>query len=516
MLGVVLMGLLGYFLLPVSALPPVDFPTIQVTAQYPGAGPDVMVSSVTTPLERQFGQISGLALMTSVSSFGNSSITLQFNLDRDIDAAAQDVQAAMNAANGVLPRMPNPPTYSKVNPADTPILTLAITSDTLPLEKVNDLADTVLAQKLSEVSGVGLVTIEGNQKPAVRVRVNPAALAGLGLGLEDVRTALIQNNVNAPKGNFDGARQSYSIGANDQIASAAEYGDVILAYRNGSPIRLKDIGDVIDNVENVRLAAWVDQKPAVILDIQRQPGANIIETADRVKALLPRLRASLPPSVQIAILSDRTETIRASVHDVQFTLLLTVGLVVMVIFVFLRKLWATVIPSVALPLAVIGTFGMMKLIGFSLDNLSLMALTIATGFVVDDAIVMIENIVRYIEAGEQPLEAAIKGARQIGFTVVSLTISLIAVFIPLLLMGGVIGRLFREFAVTLSLAVLVSGIVSLTLTPMMCARLLRSEREVGHDTALGRRAARAFDRLARANRDLLDRVLRHQTAALIF
>src|SRR5947209_13303099 len=404
MAGVLLMGMLGYFMLPVSALPPVDFPTIQVTAGYPGAAPEVMASSVTTPLERQFGQISGLSLMTSISSFGNSSITLQFNLDRDIDAAAQDVQAAMNAANGVLPRMPNPPTYSKVNPANPPIVTLAITSETLPLEKVNDLADTVLAQKLSEVSGVGLVTIEGNQKPAVRVRVNSAALAGLGLGFEDVRTALIQNNVNAPKGDFDGARQSYSIGANDQIASAAEYADVILAYRNGSPIRLKDIGQVIDNVENVRLAGWVGQKPAVILDIQRQPGANIIETADRVKALLPRLRASIPPSVQVGILTDRTETIRASVHDVQFTLVLTVILVVMVIFVFLRKFWATVIPSVALPLAIIGTFGVMKVVGFTLDNLSLMALTIATGFVVDDAIVMIENIVRFIEMAEPPMQ----------------------------------------------------------------------------------------------------------------
>ncbi len=480
MAGVVLMGLLGYFLLPVSALPPVDFPTIQVIGQFPGAAPDVMASSVTTPLERQFGQISGLAQMTSVSSFGNSAITLQFNLDRDIDAAAQDVQAAMNAANGVLPKMPNPPTYSKVNPADTPILTLSITSDTLPLEKVNDLADTVLAQKLSEVSGVGLVTIEGNQKPAIRVRMNPAALAGLGLGFEDVRAALMQNNINAPKGSFNGARQSYAIGANDQIFSAAEYADVIVAYRNDSPVRLRDLGEVVDNVENVRLAGWVGQKPAVILDIQRQPGANIIETADRVKALLPRLRSALPPSVHISILTDRTETIRASVHDVQFTLLLTVGLGVRVIFVFLRKLWATVIPSVALPLAVIGTFGVMKLIGFSLDNLSLMALTIATGFVVDDAIVMIENIVRFIEAGEQPLAAALKGAKQIGFTVVSLSFSLVAVFIPLIFMTGIVGRLFREFAITLSVAVMVSAIVSLTLTPMMCARLLQPESRSTH------------------------------------
>src|SRR5438874_1894956 len=480
MAGIIMMGLLGYLLLPISALPPVDFPTIQVTAQYPGASPDVMASSVTTPLERQFGQISGLALMTSVSSFGNSSITLQFNLDRDIDAAAQDVQAAMNAANGVLPKMPNPPTYSKVNPADTPILTLAITSDTLPLEKVNDLADTVLAQKLSEVTGVGLVTIEGNQKPAVRVRVNPAALASVGLGFEDVRSALVQNNVNAPKGDFDGARQSYSIGANDQIFSAAEYGNVIVAYRNGSPIRLRELGEAVDNVENVRLAGWVGKRPAVIVDIQRQPGANIIETADRVKALLPRLRASIPPSVKVSILTDRTETIRASVKDVQFTLILTVALVVMVIFVFLRKLWATVIPSVALPLAVIGTFGAMKLIGFSLDNLSLMALTISTGFVVDDAIVMIENIVRYIEMGEKPMDAALKGASQIGFTVISITVPLIAVFIPLIFMSGIVGRLFREFAITLSIAVAVSAIVSLTLTPMMCARLLRPEAEETH------------------------------------
>ena len=481
MTGVVLMGLLGYILLPISALPPVDFPTIQVTAQYPGASPDVMASSVTTPLERQFGEISGLAQMTSQSSFGNSTIILQFNLDRDIDAAAQDVQAAINAATGVLPKnMPNPPTYSKVNPADTPILTLQITSDTLPLEKVNDLADTVLAQKLSQVTGVGLVTIEGNQKPAVRVRVNPAAIAALGLSLEDVRTALTLNNINAPKGSFDGPRQSYAIGANDQILSAEDYRPVIVTYTNGSPVRLGDIGEVIDNVENVRLAGWVGNTPSVILDIQRQPGANIIETADRVKALLPRLSASIPPAIKVSILTDRTATIRASVHDVQFTLILTVFLVVMVMFVFLRKFWATVIPSVALPLAIIGTFGVMKLVGFSLDNLSLMALTISTGFVVDDAIVMIENIVRFIEAGDPPMEAALKGAKQIGFTVISLSISLIAVFIPLLFMTGIVGRLFREFAITLSVAVAVSAVVSLTLTPMMCSRLLKQETNEGH------------------------------------
>jgi multidrug efflux pump len=515
MLGVVLMGMLGYYLLPISALPAVDFPTIQVTAQYPGASPDVMASSVTTPLERQFGQISGLSQMTSISSFGNSSITLQFNLDRDIDAAAQDVQAAMNAANGYLPKtMPNPPTYSKVNPADTPIITLAISSDTLPLEKVNDLADTVLAQKLSEVAGVGLVTIEGNQKPAVRVRINPAAITGLGLSMEDVRTALTQNNVNAPKGSFDGRRQAYAIGANDQIFSAADYKNVIVAYKNGSPVRVGDIGQVVDNVENVRLAGWVNDKPSVILDIQRQPGANIIETAERIKALLPRLRASIPPSVKVDILTDRTTTIRASIADVQFTLVLTVALVVAVIFIFLRKFWATVIPSVALPLAIVGTFGVMKLIGFTLDNLSLMALTIATGFVVDDAIVMIENIVRFIELGEPPMQAALKGARQIGFTVISLSVSLIAVFIPLLFMTGIVGRLFREFAITLSISVVVSAIVSLTLTPMMCSRLLKPEREEDHG-----RFYHATERMFQGMLDWYERglkwVMRHQFFTLM-
>jgi multidrug efflux pump len=480
MAGVVMMGILSYLLLPISALPPVDFPTLQVAAQFPGASPDVMASSVTTPLERQFGQISGLASMTSVSSFGNSTITLQFNLDRDIDAAAQDVQAAINAAGGVLPKMPGPPTYNKVNPADTPILTLQITSDTLPLEKVNDLADTVIAQKLSEVTGVGLVTIEGNQKPAVRVRLNPGALASLGLSLEDVRAALVVNNANAPKGSFDGKRQTYAINANDQIFSAAEFSNIILAYKNGSPVRLRDIGEVVDSVENARLGGWVNGKPSVILDIQRQPGANIIETADRVKGLLPRLRATVPPSMKISVLTDRTETIRASVSDVQFTLVLAVALVVLVIFIFLRKFWATLIPSVTLPLTLIGTFAIMKLAGFSLDNLSLMALTISTGFVVDDAIVMIENIVRYIEMGERPMQAALKGARQIGFTIVSLSFSLVAVFIPLIFMTGIVGRLFREFAITLSAAVMVSAVVSLTLTPMMCARLLKADEPGKH------------------------------------
>ena len=480
MVAVVLMGLLGYKFLPISALPAVDFPTIEVNAQYPGASPEVMASAVTTPLERNFGQISGLSAMTSTSSFGTTSITLQFNLDRDIDGAAQDVQSAITNASGVLPRMPSPPTFSKVNPADTPIVTLVVTSELLPLEKVNDIVDTVLAQKLSQVSGVGLVTIQGNQKPAVRVRVNPAALSALGLGMEDVRTALSAANVNAPKGSFDGVRQSFSIGINDQIFSAKEYSSIIIAYRNGSPVRLSDVGDVVDNVENIRLAGWAGDKPAVIVDVQRQPGANIIETADKVKALIPRLKSSLPPSVKVSILSDRTETIRASVEDVQFTLMLTIGLVVLVIFVFLRKLWATVIPSVALPIAIVGTFGVMKLAGFSLDNLSLMALTISTGFVVDDAIVMIENIVRFIELGESPMEAALKGSKQIGFTVISLSVSLIAVFIPLLFMTGIVGRLFQEFAITLSVSVVVSAIVSLTLTPMMCSRLLKAEGEEKH------------------------------------
>jgi hydrophobe/amphiphile efflux-1 (HAE1) family protein len=514
MAGVILMGALGYLLLPVSALPPVDFPTIQVVAQYPGASPDVMVSSVTTPLERQFGQISGLATMTSVSSFGNTAITLQFNLDRDIDAASQDVQAAINAARGVLPQgIPNPPTYSKVNPADTPILTLELTSDTMPLEQVNDLADTTLAQKLSEVTGVGLVTIEGNQKPAVRVQVNPSAIASLGLSLEDVRTAIMQSSVNAPKGSFDGVRQAYAINANDQIFSADDYKNVIIAYKNGSPIRIGDLGQAVDNVENVRLASWVNGQPAVLLDIQRQPGANIIQTVDRVKALLPRLRVSLPPSINLSIFGDRTQTIRSSIADVQFTLLLTVALVVMVIFVFLRKFWATVIPSVALPLTLIGTFGVMELVGFSLDNLSLMALTISTGFIVDDAIVMIENIVRFIEAGDPPMVAALKGAKQIGFTIVSLSVSLIAVFIPLLFMTGIVGRLFREFAITLSVAVAISALVSLTLTPMMCARLLRSESEEKQGKFF-RVTEGLFRKLLNAYDQSLQWVLRHQRFTL--
>jgi multidrug efflux pump len=474
MAGVILLGLFGYSLLPISSLPTVDFPTIQIVTRYPGASPEVMTSSVTTPLEVQCGQISGLTSMTSASSFGVSTITLQFALDRDIDVAAQDVQAAINVARGTLPTdLPNPPTYNKVNPADTPIMTLAVTSDALPIEKVNDYADTLIAQKLSQVSGVGLVTIEGNQKPAVRIQFNPTALASLGLGPEDLRNGINAANVNNPKGSFNGTKQSYTIGSNDQVLKADDYKPLIVAYRNGAPVRLSDVATVIDSVENNELAAWVGRGPAVLVDIQRQPGANIIQTVDRIKQLLPKLTASVPPAVKVSILTDRTETIRASVEDVQFTLLLTIALVILVIFLFLRRLWATVIPSVALPLSLIGTFGIMYLIGFSLNNLSLMALTISTGFVVDDAIVMIENIFRYIEAGEKPLDAALKGARQIGFTVVSLSISLIAVFIPLLFMTGIVGRLFREFAITLSVAVIASAVVSLTLTPMMCAKFLK-------------------------------------------
>jgi hydrophobe/amphiphile efflux-1 (HAE1) family protein len=516
MAGVLMLGLLGYSMLPISSLPTVDFPTIQVVTEYPGASPEVMTSSVTTPLEVQFGQISGLTSMNSTSSFGISTITLQFNLDRNIDVAAQDVQAAINVAKGTLPPdLPNPPVYNKVNPADTPILTLAITSDSFPIEKVNDLADTLLAQKLSQVSGVGLVTIQGNQKPAVRIQFNPAALASLGLGPEDLRTGIGSANVNGPKGSFDGPKQSYIIGSNDQVVNAAQYKPLIIAYRNGAPVRLSDVANVIDSVENAQLAAWIGKdQPAVLLDIQRQPGANIIETVDHIRQLLPKLTATIPPAVKVAILSDRTETIRASVEDVQFTLMLTVLLVVLVIFLFLRKLWATIIPSVALPLSLIGTFGIMYLAGFSLNNLSMMALTISTGFVVDDAIVMIENIFRYLEAGETPLNAALKGAKQIGFTVVSLSISLIAVFIPLLFMTGIVGRLFREFAITLSVTVIVSAIVSLTLTPMMCAMFLKP---IAHEKQgkFFQITERFFEGMLRWYESGLKWVLRHRFSTLL-
>ncbi len=474
MIAVLLVGFVAYRQLPVSALPEVDYPTIQVMTFYPGADPDVMASSVTAPLERQFGQVPGLSQMTSTSSLGSSLITLQFGLDQNIDVEEQQVQAAINAATTYLPRdLPNPPIYSKVNPADAPILTLALSSDTLPLSKVEDLADTALAQKISQLPGVGLVSISGGQKPAVRIQTNPTALAGYGLSLEDVRAALAAQNVDQAKGVLDGPRQSYTIGANDQLLSSKQYGQVVIAYRNGAPVRLSDVANAVDSAENVKQAAWVNTTPAIIMNIQRQPGANIITVADRVKALLPLLQSSLPASTKVQILTDRTTTIRASVKDVQFELMLTVALVVMVIFLFLRNLSATVIPSVAVPLSIVGTFGVMYLLGYSLNNLTLMALTISTGFVVDDAIVMIENIDRFLEEGESPLNAALKGAGQIGFTIISLTVSLIAVLIPLLFMGDIVGRLFREFAVTLAVTILVSAAVSLTLTPMMSAKLLR-------------------------------------------
>ncbi len=473
MVGVILLGMLGYHFLPMASLPAVDFPTIQVVTRYPGASPEVMASSITTPLERQLGIISNLTSMNSRSSFGVSTITLQFTLGRDIDVAAQDVQAAINAAASYLPKnLPDPPIYSKVNPADPPILTLAITSESLPISEVNELADTLLAQKLSKVLGVGLVSIQGNQKPAVRIKFNPTTLASLGLSPEALRTAITQANMDAPKGSFEGSKQSFLISSNDQLLQAKDYAPMIIAYHGEAPVRLSDVATVEDSVENSQLSAWVGTKPAVLLDIQRQPGANIIETVDRIQALLPHLKASLPPAVKVSLLIDRTQTIRASVEDVQWTLLLTIGLVVLVIFLFLRKLWATLIPSVALPLSLIGTFGIMSLAGFSLNNLTLMALTISTGFVVDDAIVMLENIFRHIEAGEKPLTAALLGSKQIGFTVISLSISLIAVFIPLLFMSGIVGRLFHEFAITLSATVVVSAFVSLTLTPMMCAQFL--------------------------------------------
>jgi len=513
MVAIMLAGVIAYHELPVSALPQVDYPTIQVLTFYPGAGPDVMASSVTAPLERQFGQMPGLKEMLSTSSFGSSVITLQFALELSLDVAEQEVQAAINAAATYLPRdLPNPPIYSKTNPADAPVLTLALTSDVLPLSKVQDLADTRLAQKISQLSGVGLVSLSGGQKPAVRIQVNPTALAAYDLGLEDLRAAVAQANVNQAKGNFEGTTQAYTIGANDQLLSSDDYRSLVVAYRNGAPVRLSDVADVKDDAENVKQAAWMDGDPAVIMNIQRQPGANIIGVVDRIERLLPQLATALPPSVKVTVLTDRTTTIRASVGDVEFELMLTVGLVVMVLFLFLRSPSATVIPSVAVPLSIVGTFGVMYLLGYSLDNLSLMALTISTGFVVDDAIVMIENIARYIEDGAPPLQAALEGSAQIGFTILSLTVSLIAVLIPLLFMGDVVGRLFREFAVTLSVAILVSAVVSLTLTPMMSARLLRSASEQG-------RFYRASDRFFKAAiaryGTTLRRVLEHQTATLL-
>ena len=476
MAAILLAGAVGYQQLPVSALPEVDYPIIQVLTFYPGAGPEVMASSVTAPLERQFGQMPGLKQMTSVSSGGGSVITLEFNLDENIDVAEQEVQAAINAANSFLPTdLPNPPIYSKVNPADAPIMTLALTSDSLPLDKVEDAADTNLAQKISQVTGVGLVSIAGGQKPSVRIQANPAQLAAYNLSLEDLRTALAAANVDQAKGTLNGTRQSYTIGANDQLTQSADYRPVIVAYRNGAAVRASDVATIVDAPENSQQAAWMNRQPAVIVNIQRQPGANIIAVVDRIKKLLPQLQTSLPASVQVHVLTDRTVTIRASVKDVEFELMLTIALVVMVIFLFLRNFAATIIPSVAVPLSIVGTFGVMYLLGYSLNNLTLMALTISTGFVVDDAIVMIENIMRYIEEGMKPLEAALKGSAQIGFTIMSLTVSLIAVLIPLLFMSDVVGRLFREFAITLAVTILVSAVVSLTLTPMMCSRILKDK-----------------------------------------
>src|SRR3979409_105343 len=490
MVGVLLVGWVAFRQLPISALPQVDYPTIQVQTFYPGAIPDGMASSVTAPLERQFGQIPGLNQMPSTSSFGSSLITLHFGMHLGRDVAEQGVQAAINSASNLLPQgLPNPPIYSKINPADAPILTLALTSTSLPLSKVEDLADTTLAQKISQLSGVGLVSISGGQRPAVRIQANPTALASYGLSLEDLRSALSQANVDQAKGTFDGLHQAYTIGANDQLISSDSYRPLIIAYHNGAPVRLTDVANVIDGVENAKQAAWANLNPAVIINIQRQPGANIIAVVDRVKNLLPQLKGALPAAVQVDILTDRTTTIRASVQDVQFTLVLTVALVVMVIFLFLRSFRATIIPSVAVPLSLIGTFGVMYLLGYSLNNLSLMALTISTGFVVDDAIVMIENISRYIEQGDSPFQAALKGAAQIGFTIVSLTVSLVAVLIPLLFMGGIIGRLFREFAVTLAISIGVSAVLSLTLTAMMCAHLLKPHGEE-KETRLPRRKER--------------------------
>jgi multidrug efflux pump len=514
MAGILLVGAVAYKQLPVSALPEVDYPTIQIITFYPGASPDVMASSVTAPLERQFGEVPGLQQMTSTSSDGSSVITLEFNLTLNIDVAEQEVQQSINASGTYLPAdLPTPPIYAKVNPADTPILTLALSSTALPLNKVEDLADTRLVPKISQLPGVGLVSISGGQKPAVRIQANPTALGSYGLNLEDLRNAITAANVNQAKGNFDGAHQAYQIGANDQLLSSAEYAPLIIAYRNSGPVRVSDVATVIDDTENVRQAAWMNDSRAVIVNIQRQPGANIIAVVDRIKALLPQLQASLPSSIKVKILTDRTNTIRASVADVQFELMLTIGLVVLVIFLFLRNISATIIPSVAVPLSLVGTFGVMYLLGYSLNNLSLMALTISTGFVVDDAIVMIENISRYLEEGKRPLQAALLGSEQIGFTIVSLTVSLIAVLIPLLFMGDIVGRLFREFAVTLSVTILVSAIVSLTLTPMMCAKILKHKPE-SQQGWFYRASEHGFEAVIALYAKTLRWVLRHQPMTL--
>jgi multidrug efflux pump len=515
MAAIMLSGLVAYTFLPLSTLPEVDYPTIQVQTLYPGASPEVMTSSVTAPLERQFGQMPGLNQMTSASSAGASVITLQFNLDLSLDVAEQQVQAAINAANNLLPSdLPAPPIYSKVNPADAPILTLAVTSKTLPLTEIEEMSETRLAQKISQLSGVGLVSVSGGQRPAVRIQVNPQTLAAYGLNVDDIRTTLGNLNVNTPKGNFDGPTQALTINANDQVTSADQYGPLIVAYRNGSPVRLSDVATIVAGPENAKLAAWANLTPAIIVNVQRQPGANIIQVVDRINALLPQLRATLPEALDIAILGDRTVTIRASVSDVEFELALAVVLVVLVIFVFLRTLPGTIIPSLSVPLSIVGTFGAMYLLGFSLDNLSLMALTIATGFVVDDAIVMIENIARYVEGGMDPLEAALRGSEQIGFTIISLTISLLAVLIPLLFMGDVVGRLFHEFSITLAVTIIISAIVSLTLVPMMCAKLIRHHPDTER-TGFDLTAERAFNAVIDRYGQALNWVLDRQPATLL-
>jgi multidrug efflux pump len=515
MAAILLVGIVAYMQLPVSALPQVDYPTIQVVTFYPGASPDVMATTVTAPLERQFGQLQGLNQMTSTSSGATSVIVLQFALTLNIDVAEEEVQSAINASQSFLPSdLPTPPVYNKTNPADAPVLTLGITSSSMPLSQVEDLVDTRLAPKISQLTGVGLVSISGGQKPAVRIQVNPVALSSYGVTLEAVRTALTQTSVNSAKGNFDGPQQGYQIDANDQLSTSAEYKNVVVAYRNGSPVFLKDVATIIDSVENQKQAAWMNKTPAVILNVQRQPGANTIRVVKSIKTLLPQLETNLPAAVNVTVLTDLTTNIQASVDDVEFELMLTVGLVVMVIFLFLRNLSATIIPSVAVPLSLVGTFGAMYALGYSLDNLSLMALTISTGFVVDDAIVMIENISRYLEEGMPPMEAALKGAEQIGFTILSLTVSLIAVLIPLLFMGDVVGRLFREFAVTLAVTIIISAAVSLTLTPMMCSRILKHKPE-DQQGRFYRASERMFERMIAFYGRTLTVVLEYQTITLL-
>ncbi|MGA8435023.1 MAG: efflux RND transporter permease subunit, partial [Methyloceanibacter sp.] len=514
MAAIMLSGILAFQFLPIAALPEVDYPTIQVQTFYPGASPDVMTSSITAPLEVQFGQMPSLNQMSSTSSAGASVITLQFSLNISLDVAEQEVQAAINAAGNLLPAdLPAPPIYAKVNPADAPILTLGLTSKTMPLPEVQEVAYTRLAQKISQLPGVGLVSLAGGERPAVRVRADIRKLAAYGLNIDDLRTTLSNANVNTPKGGFDGPSRAYTINANDQIRNAKDYKSLVVAYKNGSPVLLSDVGDVVNGAENDKLGAWMNTEPAIILNIQRQPGANVIGVVDRIKAELPQLQASLPAAIDVAVLTDRTLTIRASVRDVEYELLLSVFLVVMVIFVFLRSTRATLIPSLSVPLSLVGTLGIMYLWSFSLNNLTLMALTIATGFVVDDAIVVIENISRYIEEGESPLQAALIGSKQIGFTIISLTVSLIAVLIPLLFMGDVVGRLFREFAITLSVTILISGVVALTLVPMACAKLLRPPAD-SSENAFQRYSREWFDRLINAYGRMLTWVLNRQTLTL--